>query len=99
MPGTSFTQEFNYMAQLTKLEALEVNRFSVWLSMPEDDGEESEVTFGSADQERIGSSEVLWLPVSNQDSGLWQAKLDDVAVDSVHLNLCKDGCQAAFDTG
>lgn len=100
MPGTSLEKEFNYMAQLTTLQALEVNRFAVWLAMPQDDGEDSEVTFGSAAEERIGSAEVLWRPVSQVDTGLWQTILSDVAVDSVKLGLCeKDGCQAAFDTG
>jgi len=98
MPATSLDKRFNFLGNLAEVGFLKRNRFSVWLRT-EEDSEDSEVTFGDFDVNRL-SSEVLWLPLSRTDTGMWQALLVDVAVNNVKLGSCgQAGCQAAFDTG
>jgi len=97
--GTSLEGHFNFLGNLAEADALESNRFAVWLSMEGDD-EDSEITFGGVNEERIGSRDTLWRPLSSVDIGMWQATMSDVAIDMTSLHLCgRQGCQAAFDTG
>lgn len=99
LPSASIERHFNIMSNLAEDRSLNSNRFAVWLSI-EGDSEDSEITFGGASDARMGSSEMMWLPVSTADSGMWQVGLDDIAVNGVKLNLCgRSGCQAALDTG
>jgi len=98
MPSASLDKRFNFLGNLAELGMLKRNRFAVWLKT-EEDSEDSEITFGDFDEDRLGS-EILWLPVTRGDSGMWQATLVDIASDNKKLNICgADGCQAAFDTG
>merc|ERR1711957_768343 len=86
MPGGSLNQRFNFLGNLAESGMLKRNRFAVWLST-EEDGEESEITFGDFDEKRLGS-EILWLPTSRADSGMWQATLTDVTSNNQRLNIC-----------
>merc|ERR1719421_460322 len=64
-----------------------------------DDDDPSEITFGKINEDRIGS-DVMWFPVSNYKTGLWQATLKDFTKGGKHLHLCgSKGCQVGFDTG
>lgn len=99
MLGSSVNKRFNFMGNLAGLDALKHNRFAVWLSF-DSDGEDSEITFGTASDNRTACPDVVWLPLSRYDTGMWQARMNDVSVDGTELKLCgRDGCQAAFDTG
>jgi len=98
MPASSMDPRFNLLGNLAEAGVLKRNRFAVWLAT-EHDHEDSEITFGDFPEHRLGS-EILWLPVSRTDTGMWQANLIDVAVNNVKLGSCGlGGCQAAFDTG
>jgi len=98
MPKGSLAKQFNFIGNLADAGALKRNRFSVWMSN-ENDTESSEIIFGEVAEDRL-DSELLWMPVSSYDTGMWQATLDDFAVDGTHIGLCGTiGCQAAFDTG
>lgn len=98
MPASSMDRRFNFLGNLAEAGVLKRNRFAVWLAT-EHDLEDSEITFGDFPENRLGS-EILWLPVSRTDTGMWQANLIDVAVNNVKLGSCGlGGCQAAFDTG
>jgi len=98
MPAASMDPSFNFLGNLAEAGILRRNRFAIWLA-DEHDHEDSEITFGDFQEHRLGS-EILWLPVSNTDSGMWQVNMADVAVNNRLLGACgRHGCQAAFDTG
>jgi len=98
LPQGSLETKFNFVGNLMQAGALKRNRFSVWMST-DDDTENSEIIFGELAEDRI-ASELLWLPVSRYDTGMWQTTMDDFAIDKTPIGLCgSDGCQAAFDTG
>lgn len=98
MPQGSLDNRFNFMGNLVETGSLARNRFAIWMAN-DFDTESSELMFGDLAEERIGS-EVIWLPVSRYDTGMWQATMEDIAVDNMPTHLCgTDGCQAAFDTG
>jgi hypothetical protein len=104
LPKSSLNMHFNLMGNLAEAHQLQNNRFGVWLAKA-DDGEDSEITFGSWNGDRLGST-ITWMPLSKKAfeggkaTGMWQAVLKDVFVDNVKLDECgEDGCEAAFDTG
>lgn len=90
----SQSPEFNLVGQLAKQKQLKKNVFSVFLS--DSSMEQSEVTFGDIKQEHM-ASELFWAPVS-RPTGYWQVGIEDIAINDVKLDLCKD-CQVAIDTG
>lgn len=98
MPAASMDKRFNFFGNLAEQGILRRNRFAVWLAA-EHDQEDSEITFGDFPEHRLGS-EILWLPVSNTDTGMWQVHMADAAVNNHLLGVCgRNGCEAAFDTG
>lgn len=68
--------------------------FSVFLS--DSSSEDSEVTFGDIKESHM-SSDLVWVPVSRQ-TGYWEVKIDDIAVNNEPQSMCQD-CQVAVDTG
>jgi len=99
LPSASIGAEFNFFSNLARSGSLESNRFAVWLAI-DGDGEDAEVTFGAVSDDRVGSPDIFWQPLSGTDTGLWQVALSDVTIDSAKLSLCgSGGCQAALDTG
>ncbi|CAE7945647.1 PGA [Symbiodinium sp. KB8] len=97
MPSLSLTKMHNFLGNLADANQLDKDRFAVWFAT-EDDKEDSEISFGALPPNRLGS-EVAWLPLSSTTSGLWQVEMSDVTLNLVHLDVCKKGCHAAFDTG
>jgi saccharopepsin len=98
MPAASIDKRFNIIGNLAEAGLLKRDRFAVWLRT-EEDVEDSEITFGDFDEKRL-ASEILWLPLSRYDTGMWQAKLVDVTKGNQRLGICgTTGCEAAFDTG
>lgn len=100
MPSGSLDKRFNLLGNLAEDGTLKHNQFAVWLTTPGDEPEQSEITFGSYDDRRLGSA-ITWVPVSNTNTGMWQVKMEDIYVDGVRLGLCdpNSGCQVAMDTG
>lgn len=68
--------------------------FSVFLS--DADTETSEITFGQIKSEHH-HGELTWVPVS-RPSGYWEVQIDDITINDVNQDLCKD-CYVAVDTG
>jgi len=98
MPQGSLEKNFNFIGNLAQQGALKRDRFSVWLAN-ENDTESSEIVFGEVAEDRL-ASEILWMPVSRLDTGMWQTTMDDFTIDDAFSGLCGTvGCQAAFDTG
>jgi hypothetical protein len=98
MPGTSIDMRFNYMGNLAEAGILQRNMFATWMAN-EDDGEDSEITFGKINDDRVGS-DIAWFPVSNYKTGLWQTTMGDITDGGTNLHMCgTKGCQVAFDTG
>jgi len=98
MPQASLDRRFSLLGNLVDAGVLRRNRFAVWLAGDFDE-EESEVVFGDFSEDRLGS-EVMWLPVSRLDTGMWQARMPDFAVGGRRAHICgSDGCEVAFDTG
>lgn len=104
MPAASMAPSFNFLGNLAEAGLMKQNRFAVWLATETDVGENSEITFGDFDENRLGS-EIMWVPTSRRpgaenSTGVWQATLNDASVEGTRLDLCGTlGCQAAFDTG
>jgi renin len=98
LTASSLDMRFNLMGNIAETGLLKRNMFAVWIAK-EDDGEDSEITFGQPDLDRVGSN-VMWLPISNTKTGMFQAKLHDYMIDHKKMGLCgSKGCQVAFDTG
>lgn len=108
MPGNSLSPQFNIMGQLASNKRLKTNRFAIWLAMPGEVDEagapvDSEITIGAFQEERLQTN-IVWLPLVDVKNGLWEAKLNDIAVGTTKgtakLGLCgESGCRAAFDSG
>jgi hypothetical protein len=98
MPQGSLDTRFNFIGNLADSGGLARDRFAVWMAN-ENDTDSSELIFGDVAEDRI-TSEIMWLPVSKYDTGMWQTVMEDFAVDNTLTNMCgTEGCQAAFDTG
>lgn len=99
MPALSLQKRFNLLGNLADVGSLKRNLFTIWLSEPGDE-EDSEITFGSIDSERLGSN-IMWLPVSTISTGLWQVTVKDIIIDKNRLGVCpgQKQCQVAFDSG
>jgi len=76
---------------------LENNIFAFYMSMnPMED--DSELTFGFYDDKRFKAETLKWHPVA--DKLFWSLRLDDIKVNGVPLNICKDKvCLVTPDTG
>jgi len=95
---SSLDMRFNLMGNIAEAGLLKRNMFAVWIA-EEDDGEDSEITFGTLDEKRVASN-IMWLPISDTKSGMFQSKLQDYVIKGKNLGLCgKKGCQVGFDTG
>jgi len=68
------------------------SQFSFFVS----DGDDSEVTFGGYDADRL-ASDIVWAPVRVQS--WWQVAIDDITFNNQRKNLCDGACQVAVDTG
>lgn len=98
LTASSLDMRFNLMGNIAEAGVLKRNMFAIWIAK-QDDGEDSEITFGSLDENRVGSN-LMWLPISDTKSGMFQAKLNDYSIKHKKLGLCgSKGCQVAFDTG
>jgi len=96
--GSSLGKQYNFMGNLAQEKALKSNLFTVWLSN-EDDGEDSEITFGEMNQDHIASN-IVWQELKRPANGMWEVTIFDVVVAGVQLRQCgKDGMQAVLDTG
>lgn len=98
LTAASLDMRFNLMGNIAEAGLLKRNMFAVWIAA-EDDGEDSEITFGRLEEKRVGSN-IMWLPVSNIKTGMFQTTLVDYVIKKQKLGLCgAAGCQVAFDTG
>jgi len=98
LTASSLDMRFNLMGNVAEAGLLKRNMFAIWIA-EEDDGEDSEITFGQLDESRVGS-DVLWLPITNTKTGMFQTKIHDYMIKGKKLGLCgSKGCQVAFDTG
>lgn len=99
LPDASIDRSFNFLENLAEAQAMASNRFAVWLAI-EGDGEDSEITFGAISEDRMESSNMVWLELSKTSTmGMWQTSMSDVAVGMTKMHLCHHECQVAFDTG
>lgn len=96
LPESSLEPRFNLLGNLAEKKVLQNNIFAIWLAN-EDEGNDSEITFGSWKKDRIGSG-MLWLPVE-YETGVWQVPLLDVAIMNQKRDQCQGGCKALLDTG
>eukprot|EP00413_Alexandrium_margalefii_P011530 CAMPEP_0204552606 /NCGR_PEP_ID=MMETSP0661-20131031/26716_1 /ASSEMBLY_ACC=CAM_ASM_000606 /TAXON_ID=109239 /ORGANISM="Alexandrium margalefi, Strain AMGDE01CS-322" /LENGTH=414 /DNA_ID=CAMNT_0051559623 /DNA_START=6 /DNA_END=1250 /DNA_ORIENTATION=+ len=86
--------DFNLMQRMSQGRLLRNALFSVFLS--DSEAERSEVSFGEVKREHM-ASELFWVDVT-RNSGYWEVKIDDIAVDNDLQELCVD-CYVAVDTG
>jgi len=100
LTASSLDMRFNLMGNIAEAGLLKRNMFAVWIAKG-DDKEDSEITFGRLDEDRVGSN-IMWLPISAQGikNGMFQATLHDYSIKGKSLGLCGTaGCQVGFDTG
>jgi len=104
LSGLSQTGEFNFLetaaggGSWTPMPGAE-RTFAVFLAIS--DEEQSEITFGGWQVERLREGEDLsWSQVQDPDLGYWQLRIFAISIDGVKTNYCDDGsCRAVVDTG
>jgi len=95
-PIMAQTGDFSFMGRMSAEDStLKSPIFAVFLS--NSDSEVSEVTFGDIKEAHL-ASKVFWAPISRKDTGYWEVKIEDIAVNNVPKELCTD-CRVAVDTG
>eukprot|EP00928_Gymnodinium_smaydae_P055893 TRINITY_DN39363_c0_g1_i1.p1 TRINITY_DN39363_c0_g1~~TRINITY_DN39363_c0_g1_i1.p1 ORF type:complete len:468 (+),score=79.26 TRINITY_DN39363_c0_g1_i1:43-1446(+) len=87
-------KQFSLMSHLRTSSQLMNPIFSVFLS--DSDAENSEITFGDIKYEHV-ASKFFWVDVT-RNSGYWEVKIDDVALNGEMQSICED-CRVAVDTG
>lgn len=103
LPSLSQTPEFNFLRTGAAMGAWEVeperaHMFAVFLATS--DEEESEITFGGWQQERmLEGAEFSWNNVQDSEYGYWQLDILGMEVDGVPVDFCEEGCRAVVDTG
>jgi hypothetical protein len=95
LPVMAQSPSFSFMGRMAEDKALQTPIFSVFLSNAE--SEESEVTFGSVKREHL-ASKLFWVPISREDTGYWEVKIDDITLNDQPQGFCED-CRVAVDTG
>jgi len=86
---------FSLMDRSIKEGVLHQGLFSVFFS--NSDSEVSEITFGAIKTEHMASDDLFWVPVTG-NSGYWEVRIDDIALNAEPQSLCQD-CKVAVDTG
>lgn len=94
LPQMAEGPSFSVLDRLAESGVLESSLFGVYFG---NDGEQSEITFGSFKKELM-ATEMFWSPVTV--AGYWQVAMDDITIDNKKLDLCShQKCQVAVDTG
>jgi len=102
LAGLSHTPGFNFLDVISRSVNTESSHtpytFGVFLANSVE--EESEITFGGWNQERVITSERLsWTPVLEPEHGHWLVRVKSIKVNGEVLDYCADGCRAVVDTG
>jgi len=98
LTASSLDMRFNLMGNIAESNLLKRNVFAVWIAK-EEDNEDSEITFGQMDLDRVASN-IMWVGLSDTKTGMFQVKLEDYTIKGKKMGLCGiKGCQVAFDTG
>jgi len=95
LPEMAEGPAFSVLDRLVESGVLDQSLFGVFFG---NDGETSEITFGSYKQDQM-ATELFWAPVTIP--GYWQVAMDDITLDNKNLGLCsgQHKCQVAVDTG
>mmetsp|Transcript_48771 Transcript_48771/g.115913 ORF Transcript_48771/g.115913 Transcript_48771/m.115913 type:complete len:400 (-) Transcript_48771:80-1279(-) len=96
LPQMAEGPSFSIFDRLVATGHLEKKLFGVFFG---NDGEDSEITFGTYRQDRI-ATDIFWAPVTVP--GYWQVKMDDITIADSKTGLCggpQKSCQVAVDTG
>jgi len=97
LPQMAEGPNFSVLDMLVQAKVLKQGLFGVFFG---NDGEQSEITFGSYKKEQM-DTELFWAPVTIP--GYWQVAMDDITLDNKNLGLCGGSgghkCQVAVDTG
>lgn len=95
LPQMAEGDAFAIVDQMVLAGVLEQNLFAVFFG---NEGEQSEITFGSYKRELM-ESDIFWAPVT--EPGYWQVKVDDIMLAGKKQGICvgERRCQVAVDTG
>jgi len=95
LPQMAEGDSFSIIDQFVNAGVFEQSLFGVFFG---NDGEQSEITFGSYKKDLMGS-ELFWTKV--HEPGYWQVKVEDITLAGERQQICKGprGCQVAVDTG
>merc|ERR1712232_563306 len=93
LPQMAEGPAFSMVQRLSESGTMQSQVFAVFFG---NDSEDSEITFGRYDEQRM-ASELMWLPVTKP--AYWQVRVDSVVVGSQPLDPCSGerGCQVAVD--
>lgn len=95
----SISPAFSFLDVLSKSSGTGSRHFGVYLTEPEEDGEESEVAIGGYNSKRL-LEPLVWSPVANPDLGHWLVQILAVRINGKTLDVCEDGtCRGVVDTG
>mmetsp|Transcript_97098 Transcript_97098/g.231042 ORF Transcript_97098/g.231042 Transcript_97098/m.231042 type:complete len:525 (-) Transcript_97098:120-1694(-) len=104
LPSLSQTQEFNFLeagsggGSWSSFVPDGERMFGVFLAKSAE--EESEITFGGWQSERIvNGSELAFCNVQDSQEGYWQLEVFGIKANGQALDFCAEGCRAVVDTG
>jgi hypothetical protein len=96
LPQMAEGPSFSVLDRLVESGVLQESVFGVFFG---NDGEQSEITFGSYKKNQM-DTELFWAPVTIP--GYWQVAMDDITLNNKNMGLCSGAqhkCQVAVDTG
>ncbi|CAG9320123.1 NAPSA_5 [Blepharisma stoltei] len=93
MAAFNFNPVFDNIVEQNLLSS---NIFSFYYSL--DPEEESQIIFGEVDESKYSGS-IYWADVIDGLEYYWLIEVEDIQLGDKSLNLCRNGCRAAVDTG
>eukprot|EP00418_Pyrodinium_bahamense_P059081 CAMPEP_0179174708 /NCGR_PEP_ID=MMETSP0796-20121207/86263_1 /TAXON_ID=73915 /ORGANISM="Pyrodinium bahamense, Strain pbaha01" /LENGTH=571 /DNA_ID=CAMNT_0020878015 /DNA_START=19 /DNA_END=1734 /DNA_ORIENTATION=- len=102
LAGLSETPRFNFLTVLagtsSSLTSRYAQAFALFLAEDDDGEEESEITLGGYDDERL-DGELAWNEVVEPQLGQWMVAVKSLRVGNARVAFCEGGCRAIMDTG
>jgi len=102
LSGLSQTPHFNFLSVVAGHVAQQSSEFAhvfgVFLAEEDAHDEESEITFGGYDANRL-DGELAWNLVDEPQLGQWMIKVRSLRVNDEPMSYCAEGCRAILDTG
>jgi len=102
LPGLSEGPAFNFLSVAADAMGDQAKRFAhtfaLFLSNGNNEDDESEITLGGYNDERL-DGDLAWNRVVEPQLGQWMVEVKSLRVGDERISFCKQGCRAIMDTG